>query len=288
MESTYVSELIEEVRIRVRLKKNDGSVTFRELSEGEQQLLTVLGLLRFTAENESLFLLDEPDTHLNPRWCVDYIDYLKSFVGKNSEGRDNSHIVLTTHNPLAIAELVKEQVQILYRTRHSNRAAENPAVNPKGMGFAGIVTSDMFGLGTSLDKATNDDLLALTSFPHSSSPSMRLIVRRWWTSASGSKDWTSTSHRVIGWSKSFCAPDLIWPLKAPSLVPSSPRRINKRRLMPWCKACFTVCRRGRLEVILIPLPPHLPVRWPMISPEGLRRLGRSPRMIFDQLHQDER
>ncbi|TOM44863.1 hypothetical protein CGH75_27395, partial [Vibrio parahaemolyticus] len=64
LESTYVSELISEVRIRVKLKKNDGSVTFRELSEGEQQLLTVLGLLRFTAEDESLFLLDEPDTHL--------------------------------------------------------------------------------------------------------------------------------------------------------------------------------------------------------------------------------
>jgi predicted ATPase len=162
LESTYVSELIEEVRIRVRLKKNDGSVTFRELSEGEQQLLTVLGLLRFTAENESLFLLDEPDTHLNPRWCVDYLNYLKSFVGQNSEGQDNSHIVLTTHNPLAIAELVKEQVQILYRESTSRTVhSENPAVDPKGMGFAGIVTSDMFGLGTSLDKATNDDLLAL-------------------------------------------------------------------------------------------------------------------------------
>ncbi len=162
LESTYVSELIEEVRIRVRLKKNDGSVTFRELSEGEQQLLTVLGLLRFTAEDESLFLLDEPDTHLNPRWCVDYMNYLKSFVGQNSDGQDNSHIVLTTHNPLAIAELVKEQVQILYRETDSHTVrAENPAVDPKGMGFAGIVTSDMFGLGTSLDKATNDDLLAL-------------------------------------------------------------------------------------------------------------------------------
>lgn len=162
LESTYVSELIEEVRIRVRLKENDGSVTFRELSEGEQQLLTVLGLLRFTAEDESLFLLDEPDTHLNPRWCVDYLNYLKSFVGQNSEGRDNSHIVLTTHNPLAIAELVKEQVQILYREAGSRTVrAENPAVDPKGMGFAGIVTSDMFGLGTSLDKATNADLLAL-------------------------------------------------------------------------------------------------------------------------------
>lgn len=162
LESTYVSELIEEVRIRVRLKKNDGSVTFRELSEGEQQLLTVLGLLRFTAEDESLFLLDEPDTHLNPRWCVDYLNYLKSFVGQNSAGRDNSHIVLTTHNPLAIAELVKEQVQVLYREAGSRTVrAENPAADPKGMGFAGIVTSDMFGLGTSLDKATNADLLAL-------------------------------------------------------------------------------------------------------------------------------
>lgn len=162
LESTYVSELIEEVRVRVRLKKNDGNVTFRELSEGEQQLLTVLGLLRFTAEDESLFLLDEPDTHLNPRWCVDYLNYLKSFVGQNSEGQDNSHIVLTTHNPLAIAELVKEQVQILYREAGSRTVrAENPAVDPKGMGFAGIVTSDMFGLGTSLDKATNVDLLAL-------------------------------------------------------------------------------------------------------------------------------
>lgn len=162
LESTYVSELIEEVRIRVRLKKNDGSVTFRELSEGEQQLLTVLGLLRFTAEEESLFLLDEPDTHLNPRWCVDYLNYLKSFVGKNSQGDDNSHIILTTHNPLAIAELVKEQVQILYREARSRTVrAENPAVDPKGMGFAGIVTSDMFGLGSSLDKATNDDLLML-------------------------------------------------------------------------------------------------------------------------------
>jgi len=162
LESTYVSELIEEVRIRVRLKKNDGSVTFRELSEGEQQLLTVLGLLRFTAEDESLFLLDEPDTHLNPRWCVNYLNYLRSFVGQSSEGQDNSHIVLTTHNPLAIAELVKEQVQILYREAGSRTVrAENPAADPRGMGFAGIVTSDMFGLGTSLDKATNADLLAL-------------------------------------------------------------------------------------------------------------------------------
>jgi len=157
LESTYVSELIEEVRIRVRLKKNDGSVTFRELSEGEQQLLTVLGLLRFTAEDESLFLLDEPDTHLNPRWSVDYISYLKQFIASGAKKEETSHILLTTHNPLAIAELDREQVQILRMCKQDEQrqiVASYPEIAPRGMGYAAIVTSDMFGIASSLDQPT--------------------------------------------------------------------------------------------------------------------------------------
>ncbi|HHE3858690.1 TPA: AAA family ATPase, partial [Escherichia coli] len=157
LESTYVSELIEEVRIRVRLKKNDGSVTFRELSEGEQQLLTVLGLLRFTAEEESLFLLDEPDTHLNPRWSVDYISYLKRFIIDGAQQTETSHILMTTHNPLAIAELEREQVQILCMSKQEERrqiVACYPEIAPRGMGYAAIVTSDMFGIASTLDQPT--------------------------------------------------------------------------------------------------------------------------------------
>lgn len=159
LESTYVSELIEEVRIRVRLKKNDGSVTFRELSEGEQQLLTVLGLLRFTAEDESLFLLDEPDTHLNPRWSVDYISYLKQFIASGTRQEETSHILLTTHNPLAIAELDREQVQILRMQKSDEQrkiVACYPEMAPRGMGYAAIVTSDMFGIASSLDLPTQE------------------------------------------------------------------------------------------------------------------------------------
>lgn len=157
LESTYVSELIDEVRIRVRLKKNDGSVTFRELSEGEQQLLTVLGLLRFTAEDESLFLLDEPDTHLNPRWSVDYISYLKQFINSGPKQEETSHILLTTHNPLAIAELERGQVQILRMHKQEGQrqiVACYPEMAPRGMGYAAIVTSDMFGISSSLDTST--------------------------------------------------------------------------------------------------------------------------------------
>jgi predicted ATPase len=157
VESTYVSELIEEVRIRVKLRKNDGSVTFRELSEGEQQLLTVLGLLRFTAEDESLFLLDEPDTHLNPKWCVDYLRHLSDFVGSSDKERSTSHIVMTTHNPLAVAELVRGQVQILERDPDNLKIkAIQPEIDPRGMGYSGIVTSDMFGLAAALDTHTRE------------------------------------------------------------------------------------------------------------------------------------
>lgn len=167
LESTYVSELIEEVRIRVRLKKNDGSVTFRELSEGEQQLLTVLGLLRFTAEEESLFLLDEPDTHLNPRWSVDYISYLRQFIASGTKQEETSHILLTTHNPLAIAELDREQVQILRMHKqdgHRQILACYPEMAPRGMGYAAIVTSDMFGITSSLDQPTQELLETQRAF----------------------------------------------------------------------------------------------------------------------------
>jgi len=155
LESTYVSELIEEVRIRIKLKKNDGSVTFRELSEGEQQLLTVLGLLRFTAEEESLILLDEPDTHLNPHWSIKYLQYLESFLGIDKARRESCHVVLTTHNPLAIADLLKKQIQILKRDPDDLIVeATTPEIDPRGMGFAAIVTSDMFDLPGAVGPST--------------------------------------------------------------------------------------------------------------------------------------
>ena len=155
LESTYVSELIDEVRIRVKLRKNDGSLIFRELSEGEQQLLTVLGLLRFTSAEESLFLLDEPDTHLNPRWSVEYIHHIENFLKFNDRETRKSHVILATHNPIAVAELEKEQVQILMRDEETLViSAKEPDVHPRGMGYAGVVTSEMFGLSAALDTYT--------------------------------------------------------------------------------------------------------------------------------------
>lgn len=157
LESTHVSDLIDEVRIRVKLRKNDGSVTFRELSEGEQQLLTVLGLLQFTSAEESLFLLDEPDTHLNPRWSVEYIQHIRNFLTGRAGRQPASHVLLATHNPIAVAELVKEQVQILKRDPETSAIeAFEPDTHPRGMGYAGVMTSELFDLNAALDTYTQE------------------------------------------------------------------------------------------------------------------------------------
>ena len=151
LESTYISELIQEVRIRVKVRNVDGTLTFRELSEGEQQLLTVLGLLRFTKEDESLFLLDEPDTHLNPAWSIEYLDLLKQVVGEQG----TSHIIMATHDPLVIAGLEKAQVQIMQRDEGTGHiSAVTPEQDPRGMGVAALLTSDLFGLRSTLDLET--------------------------------------------------------------------------------------------------------------------------------------
>jgi predicted ATPase len=151
LESTYISQLIREVRIRVRSRNVDGPLTFRELSEGEQQLLMVLGLLRFTKESESLFLLDEPDTHLNPAWSLRYLEFLRKIAGT----QENSHIVLATHDPLVIAGLTRSEVRIMLRDDVSGRVkAVPPTEDPKGMGVAGLLTSDVYGLRSELDLET--------------------------------------------------------------------------------------------------------------------------------------
>ncbi len=150
LESTYISEIIQEVRIRVRVEGVDGNLTFVELSEGEQQLLTVLGLLRFTRDEESLFLLDEPDTHLNPAWGIRYFDLISDIMDTSA----TSNIIISTHDPLMVGSLTRNQVMLLLKTADGGITAARPDIDPRGMGVDGLLTSELFGLQSTLDVVT--------------------------------------------------------------------------------------------------------------------------------------
>jgi predicted ATP-dependent endonuclease of OLD family len=155
LESLYISDLVEEVHVKVKKIGVDGKITFKELSEGEQQLLTVLGNLRFTKDSESLVLLDEPDTHLNPLWKWRYLEYLRSVVNTPK----STQIIFNTHDPLVIGGLEKEQVRIFRTLPDGTTEVFEPDESPKGMGVAGILTSELFGLPTILDRESYKKLI---------------------------------------------------------------------------------------------------------------------------------
>lgn len=153
LESIYLSDLMQDVKIKVVKKNVVGGLSMNEMSEGEKQLLTVLGLLKFTKDEESLILLDEPDTHLNPHWKWKYLDYLAKVVKRPK----NTQIIFCTHDPLIIGGMDKEQVRIFKSDSKSGKTfVDEPTISPKEMSVEKILTSDLFGLPSIMNKDLED------------------------------------------------------------------------------------------------------------------------------------
>ncbi|MBU4152376.1 MAG: ATP-binding protein, partial [Proteobacteria bacterium] len=107
-----------------------------------------------TQEDQSLFLLDEPDTHLNPIWKLRYFDEIEKVVKLQEElATGDSQLIITTHDPMMIGSLRREQVRIL-RSESGRVSVETPDEHPQGMGVAGLLKSEMFGLPSTLDHHT--------------------------------------------------------------------------------------------------------------------------------------
>lgn len=121
------------------------------LSEGEKQLLCVIGGLTLAQNNECLVLLDEPDTHLNPAWSWRYDNLLKQAL--TSQQHSTSTTIIATHDPILISGLTREQVFIA-RNEGGRLLYERPHRDPRGQGVANILVSEYFGLPSSLDENT--------------------------------------------------------------------------------------------------------------------------------------
>lgn len=153
LEALDVSDLIREVMVWVTRDNDDsGDVGFSDLSDGERQLLMVLGLIRISRGKRVLFLLDEPDTHLNPHWQHSYLELIRQWTGIAADA-DKSHIILTSHNPLTISALTRDEVRVMSTDSNGHTTAKAPYVDPQGMGFTTTLT-EIFGLPTSLDART--------------------------------------------------------------------------------------------------------------------------------------
>jgi len=143
-DSHYVSEtvptLASDERIMrfkfVKFRKADvpEPVMLKNLSDGEHQLLHTLGLCLLFKNTQSLFLLDEPETHFNPDWRANFVTRLH----QSFNGSDGQEMLITTHTPFLISDSRPEKVLVF----------------KKADGVVSVSHPDYNTLGASINKIT--------------------------------------------------------------------------------------------------------------------------------------
>lgn len=86
-------------------------IDYDDLSDGEAQLLEILAVAKVFRENRTLFLFDEPETHLNPSWRTYFHQYLEKILGRPNQ----QQAFVSTHSPFMISSLRKENVYLFKR-----------------------------------------------------------------------------------------------------------------------------------------------------------------------------
>ncbi|UCV15616.1 restriction system-associated AAA family ATPase [Quatrionicoccus australiensis] len=148
--SHYVSEtvptLASDQRIMrfkfVKFTKQGASepMMLKELSDGEHQLLHSLGLCLLFRNTNSLFLLDEPETHFNPDWRANFISQLRQCLPGN--GDVGQEMLITTHTPFLISDSKPDKVLIFKKDKTSGAVSiSKPEYNTLGASINKITMS---------------------------------------------------------------------------------------------------------------------------------------------------
>lgn len=110
LESCSILGVLGKLSIEVQKEGFEKTISFEQLSEGEQQLASVMGILLLTSDEQNIFLLDEPDTHLNPHWQRQYVKLVENLL----TGKQQSHVIISTHSPLLVQAYTENDL-ILFR-----------------------------------------------------------------------------------------------------------------------------------------------------------------------------
>lgn len=140
----------------VNIKKSnlDYPINYKSLSDGEHQFIHVIGTLLMFKEESTLFLFDEPETHFNPQWKYEYTQIFKKVTNSHK-----SQIIMTTHDPVLLSGLSKENVIVFNKPNFGKERTYKPEKDLKGMGVDAILTSEIFGLNSTLDSETLNEMI---------------------------------------------------------------------------------------------------------------------------------
>jgi restriction system-associated AAA family ATPase len=126
--------------IKLRKSNEREPVKYKNLSDGEHQLIHVLGSIMLLNTSGSLLLYDEPETHFNPEWRSQLISLINKATRDKADknGIRKQEIIITSHSPFIVSDCRKERVFVF-----KNGIATNPAINTFGTSVS-ILTEEVF------------------------------------------------------------------------------------------------------------------------------------------------
>ncbi|CAA6814091.1 MAG: Unknown protein [uncultured Sulfurovum sp.] len=108
-EIKYLLELAKTEMFKVSLLDEKGK-SLENLSFGEQQLLKILNIVYYLANNNEniIFFFDEIDIGLHPEWQKKIFKYIIDVLLQFPE--KNFHLILSSHSPFLLSDIPKENI----------------------------------------------------------------------------------------------------------------------------------------------------------------------------------
>ncbi len=125
-------------------KDRNEEVDYVSLSDGEHQLVQLLGTLSMLSEPNVCFLLDEPESHFNPQWRVKFVSRLLNLHTSNGTRGDEKALVaqqeclMTTHAPFVPSDMQKEKV-FIFGKENGKVVVRHPDIETYGTTFDSIL-----------------------------------------------------------------------------------------------------------------------------------------------------
>lgn len=132
-------------------------VDYVALSDGEHQQALILGAYAMISEGKALFLLDEPESHFNPQWRVQFVKRLMDL----RDGRANQEMLLTTHAPFVASDMSRDQVLVFERS-DGHISVTPPDIETYGASYDRIL-EHCFKIRPPISQIANDEIKELLS-----------------------------------------------------------------------------------------------------------------------------
>jgi len=143
------------------IKRNGKRIEYRKLSDGEHQLLQVLGSLLLMDTAGALFLFDEPETHFNPGWRSKFVQLINKSINKTRQ----QELILTTHSPFIISDCKRENVFVFERNKNGTiKKAGNPKIKTYGTAVS-IITDEIFNKAGTLSEMSLETINQIKRMP---------------------------------------------------------------------------------------------------------------------------